>query len=166
MNNETLIRCLIRSSIQRAVTESVAALVVLIAFLRILLQSEVGSPQYFGCLLILVSTGFITGVVWSFSLSFQLLQSHPPTDVSFWREAFRAQARLLRCAPFWYCMPLCLGSLLFITPTIPTETMLSFILGTVFVSVFVGMSWLNRWVALQIEQSGRQLVAQLSNHTT
>ena len=73
MNNEKLIRNLIQGSIHRAVQETVAALIVLVAFVAILVKCNVGSPRYFGCLLILMGTGFIIGVVWSFALSFAML---------------------------------------------------------------------------------------------
>jgi hypothetical protein len=86
--------------------ESVAALIVLIAFGAILSQSAVGSARYYGCLLILVGTGFIASVVWSYALSYRLLRSHQAGDAGFWREAFHAQARLLRLVPLWYCAPI------------------------------------------------------------
>ena len=105
MNNDAVIRKLIRGSIQRAIQESVAALIVLIAFGAILPRSAVGSARYYGCLLILVGTGFIAGVVWSYALSYRLLRSHPAGDAGFWREAFHAQARLHRLVPLWYCAP-------------------------------------------------------------
>ena len=54
-------------------------------------------------MIILVGTGFIAGVVWSNALSRRLLRSHAPSDPGFWREAFHAQAKMLRPVPFWYC---------------------------------------------------------------
>lgn len=90
-------------------------------FGAILPQSAVGSARYSGWLLILVGTGFIAGVVWSYALSYQLLRSHPAGDVGFWREAFHAQARLLRLVPLWYCAPLGVGGILFIAPTAVEE---------------------------------------------
>lgn len=57
MNNEAAIRQLIRGSIQRAIQESVAALIVLVFFGAILPGSAVGSARYYGCLLILVGDG-------------------------------------------------------------------------------------------------------------
>ena len=92
MNNEELIRVLIRGSIKRAIQESAPAVFALVAFGAILAYSEVGSPRYYGCLIILVGTGFIAGVVWSYALSYQLLRSHAPSDSGFWREAFHAQS--------------------------------------------------------------------------
>src|SRR5688572_7381429 len=103
MNNESLIRNLIKGSIHRAIQESVAAVFVLVAFAALLQHSAVGSPRYYGCLLILVGTGFIAGVVWSFALSYRMLRTHAASDTSFWREAFASQARLLRWVPMWYC---------------------------------------------------------------
>ena len=81
MTNKELIRQLIKGSIQRAVQESVAAIIVMIGFAAILAHSEVGSPKYCGCRVILVSSGFIVGVVWSHALSYQLLSSHSPEDL-------------------------------------------------------------------------------------
>ena len=158
MNNEDLIRKLIKGSIQRAIQESVAALVVLIAFGAILQTCNVGSPRYYGCLLILVGAGFITGVVWSFALSYQMLRTHSASDVIFWREAFYSQAKLLRLAPLWYCAPLCAGGILFVAPPASGE-FLPFLVGTaVFGLVFAGITWLNRRAAACLDAQALQLV--------
>jgi hypothetical protein len=157
MNNEAAVRQLIRGSIQRAIQESVAALIVLIAFGAILPGSEIGSARYYGCLLILVGTGFIAGVVWSYALSYRLLRSHPAHDAGFWREAFHAQARLLRLVPLWYCAPLGVGGILFIAPTTAAESVPFLIVAAIFVAVFAGITWLNRRAALCIESAGMLL---------
>ncbi len=156
MNNEAVIRKLIRGSIQRAIQESVAALVVLIAFGTILPGIAVGSVRYYGCLLILVGTGFIAGVVWSYALSYQLLRSHPASDAGFWREAFHAQARLLRLVPLWYCAPLGAGGILFIAPTAGEFVPFLMLLG-IFIVVFAGVTWLNRRAAVCIENAAMLL---------
>src|SRR5688572_797199 len=121
MNNETLIRQLIRGSIQRAVQESIAAIAVVLFFGILLHYTSVGSTRFYGCLLILMGTAFVAGVVWSFALSPRLLQNHAASDTAFWREAFHSQARLLRWAPLWYCGPLGAGCLLFVATTAPEE---------------------------------------------
>src|SRR5262245_2498467 len=157
MNNEPIIRQFIRGSIQRAVQESVAALIVLIVFGAIVQGSAAGSATYYGCLLILIGTGFIAGVVWSNALSYRLLRSHPADDTGFWREAFQAQARLLRLAPYWYCAPIGVGLLLFIAPTTMAELVPFGIVGTIFMVVFAGIAWLNRRGAVCIEEAARQL---------
>jgi len=157
MNNEAAVRKLIRGSIQRAIQESVAAVIVLIVFGAILSRSTVGSPSYYGCLLILVGTGFIAGVVWSYALSYRLLRSHPAGDVDFWREAFHAQARLLRLAPLWYCAPLGVGGILFITPTAVAEPVPFLIFAGIFVVFFAGVAWLNRRAAACIDDAARLL---------
>lgn len=157
MSNEELIRKLIQGSIQRAVQESVAAAVVLVAFASILAHSEVGSPRYFGCLIILVSAGFITGVVWSHALSYQLLRSHAPGDIGFWREAFQAQAKLLRLVPLWYAAPICIGVVIFSAPTSPTELIPFSIAAAICAAVFAFVTMLNRRVADKIDESALQL---------
>jgi hypothetical protein len=157
MKNEALVRNLIRGSIQRAIQESVAALILLIAFGAILSQSAVGSPMFCGCLLILVGTGFIVGVVWSQALSFRLLRSHPASDAGFWCEAFHAQARLLRLVPLWYCVPLGLGGILFISPNAVEELIPFLMFAGIFIVVFTGITWLNRRAAVCIEDSARLL---------
>jgi len=157
MNNEAVIRKLIRGSIQRAIQESVAALIVLIAFGAILTQSAVGSARYYGCLLILVGTGFIAGVVWSYALSYQLLRSHPAGDAGFWREAFHAQARLLRLVPLWYCAPIGVGCILFIAPTAVEEFVPFLMVAGIFIVVFAGVIWLNRRAAVCIDDAARLL---------
>jgi hypothetical protein len=157
MNNEAVIRKLIRGSIQRAIQESVAALIVLVAFGAILPRSEVGSARYYGCLLILVGTGFIAGVVWSYALSYGLLRSHPAADAGFWREAFQAQARLLRLVPLWYCAPMGVGLILFIAPTAVEEFVPFLIVASIFIVVFAGVTWLNRTAAVCLDDGARLL---------
>ncbi|MBI1375619.1 MAG: hypothetical protein GC159_23155 [Phycisphaera sp.] len=156
-NNESLIRELIKGSIQRAIQESVAALVVLIAFAAILQHSAVGSPRYYGCLVILVGTGFIAGVVWSYALSFRLLRSHPASDVGFWREAFEVQAKLLRMAPLWYVAPVCAGALLFAAPTHPAEFTPFLMVAAIVAALFAFVTWLNRRAAHKIAEMGVRL---------
>ena len=157
MKNEAAVRNLIRGSIQRAILESIAALMVLIFFAVFLRGSEVGSPGYYGCLLILAGTGFIAGVVWSNALSYRLLRTHPASDVGFWREAFHAQARLLRLVPVWYCTPLGVGSLLFVAPTAGEELIPFLMVATIFVLVFTSIIWLNRKASICLEESADML---------
>ena len=152
MTNEKLIRKLIKGSIQRAIQESVAAVIVLIAFAAVLAHSDVGSPRYYGCLVILVGTGFIVGVVWSYALSYQLLKSHSPDDLGFWREAFHAQAKLLRLAPLSYCAPIGAGALLFVAPTYPAELLPFLPVAAFFAVVLTGVTILNRSAANKIEE--------------
>ena len=158
MNNEELIRKLIKGSIHRAIQESAAAVLVLIAFAVTLAQSEVGSPQYCGCLIILVATGFIAGVVWSYALSYQLLRSHSSSDVTFWREAFKAQAKLLRLVPLWYCAPICAGGLVFAAPTNVPELIPFSLVATIFIFLFAGVTMLNRREATRIDEMTSQLI--------
>jgi hypothetical protein len=157
MTNEELIRKLIKGSIQRAIQESMAAVIVLIAFAAILAHSDVGSPKYYGCLVILVSAGFIVGVVWSHALSYQLLKSHSPEDLGFWRAAFHAQAKLLRWVPLWYCVPIGAGALLFVAPTYPAELLPFLLVAAFFAAVLTGVTILNRSVANKIEEMASQL---------
>jgi hypothetical protein len=157
MNNEALIRKLIQGSIQRAIQESVAALIVLICFGAFLPGSVVGSARYYGCLLILVGAGFIAGVVWSYALSYRLLRSHPASDAGFWREAFYAQARLLRLVPLWYCLPLGVGGILFIAPKAVEELVPFLMVAGIFIIVFAGVIWLNRRASVCIEESAKLL---------
>jgi hypothetical protein len=158
MNNEDLIRKLIKGSIHRAIRESAAALFVLIAFGAILQHCNVGSPRYYGCLLILVGTGFIAGVVWSFALSYQMLRTHSASDTIFWREAFYSQARLLRFVPLWYCAPIFAGGILFVAPTVSWEILPFLMVTAMFGLVFAGVIWVNRWAAACIEDQALQLV--------
>ncbi len=156
-NQEELVRCLIKGTIQRAIRESVACVIVLVAFGAILQGCETGTPRYYGCLLILVATGFIAGVVWSFALSYQLLHNHPVSDSGFWREAFHSQARLLRLVPLWYLAPLCSGMVLFAAPQ-ESGTLLPFlVLACVAVAMFALLTWLNRVAAAWYEKQAAQL---------
>ena len=148
---ELAVQKLIRGTISRAWTESTACVIVLIAFAWILQSSETGSPRYYGCLLILVGTGFIAGVIWSFTLGYKLLESHPVSDLGFWRAAFQTQAKLLRLVPLWYCAPICSGILLCSAPDEPGKfgDFVAMALGTV--ALFAFCVWLNRRAASQLD---------------
>jgi hypothetical protein len=157
MNPAELIQKLIKNTIQRAMQESLAALIVIGAFGSFLHQAAVGSAEYYGCLIIMIGAGFIAGVLWSFALSYRLLRVHPATDTGFWQEAFQAQARLLRLVPLWYLAPLCTGLLLYAAPSKPeemgyfTQTLAEVAL------LFAGITWLNRHAAAKIEQDALAL---------
>lgn len=161
MNNEDAIRKLIRGSKQRAIQESVAALIVFIAFGAILPRQVAGSIGYYGGLLILVGIGVIVGVVWWHALSERLLREHPASDTGFWREEFRAQARMLRWVPLWYCAPLGVGGLLFIAPKSAAafaEERIPFLIAAgIFSLVFAGVIWLNRRAAAYLDAAAKQL---------
>ncbi|MFO0881077.1 MAG: hypothetical protein U0840_27455 [Gemmataceae bacterium] len=157
MNNEKVIQKLIHGSIQRAWQECAAAVLVIIAFTALLVSSAVGSPRFYGSLIILVGTGFIAGVVWSNALSFQLLRSHAPSEVEYWREVFQAQARLLRWVPLWYCAPICVGGIVMFAPTSSGELVLFLLNTTWFIAVFVGVTVLNRRGANKIDAMATQL---------
>lgn len=159
MTNEELVRGLVRSSNRRAITESVAAAIVVAVFLLFLGNIPSGSLRFYGCLVILIGTGFICGVVWSFALSYQLLRTHPASDTSFWREAFHSQARLLRYVPLWYLTPLFGGVLLFVAPTTPEEWWPFLILLPLFVVMFALVTHINRRAARSLETQAAALQA-------
>jgi len=96
MNIQRTVEKLIKSTIARAIRETAAGILVIFAFTYTLQHSLPGTARYYGCLLVLVSTAFVLGVIWSYTLSYHLLRTHPVTDSAFWRDAFAAQARLLR----------------------------------------------------------------------
>jgi hypothetical protein len=107
---------------------------------------------------VLVSTSFVLGVIWSYTLSYHLLRMHPPSDISFWREAFAAQARLLRLVPLWYLAPLCSGILLVFASAHAQFATVAFRIGFVGV-LFAAVTWLNRFAALKLEESAATLKA-------
>lgn len=154
---ELVIQDLIRGTISRAWTETTACGVVLLAFTRILLSTEAGSPRFYGCLLILIGTGFVAGVVWSFTLGYKLLESHPASDLGFWRAAFQTQAKLLRLVPFWYCAPLGLGIPLFFAPLEPGTLGIVGVMAAAIVALFAFIIWLNRQAADQLEKESLRL---------
>lgn len=159
MHKTHLIEKLIKASIQRAIQESLAALLVIVAFAYYLQLAAVGSPTYYGCLVIMIAAGFIAGVVWSFALSHRLLRAHPATDSAFWHEAFLAQARLLRWVPLWYLAPICTGLLLCAAP-VALEQWWLFLLALSFVAaLFAFATWLNRRAAVKIEQDAQAMIA-------
>ena len=157
MNNEARVSSLIRSSISRAIVESSAATIVLAAFAALLPGIPAGTPAYFGCLLIIAGAGFVAGVVWSHALSYHLLSSHPASDVSFWRAAFHAQARLLRLVPVWYCTPLALGCVLFVAPRSDAGQASFLLLSSMIVGGAVAVGWLNRSAARSIDEAASLL---------
>lgn len=157
MNNESLIRILIKCSIQRAIQESVAAVLVVIAFVVMLAYSETGSLKYYGCLIILVGTGFIAGVVWSYALSYRLLRTHASGDLGYWREMFQAQAKLLRLVPLWYCAPICAGCLVWAAPTSMEQLIPFGMVAPVIVAVCAYCTVVNRRGADRIDEMASQL---------
>ena len=158
MDKAEIIEKLIKGSIQRAVLESVAVVIILVAFTHHLQRAVTGSPQYYGCLIILIGSGFIAGVVWSYALSHRLLRVHPATDSTFWRGAFLAQARLLRLVPLWYLTPLCTGMLLFAAPTRPGEHESFLIMLPAVMVLCGGITWLNRRAAGQLVAAAQAFV--------
>ena len=124
---------------------------------RLLQGFVVGSPQYYGCLVILIGTGVIVGVVWSFALCESMLRSHPATETEFWRAEFDAQARLLRRVPLWYLTPILAGAALFAAPTSPADAIPFALMMTIIAAVFAYVTWLNRHAAAAIDEQASQL---------
>jgi hypothetical protein len=149
---------LIKGTIYRAVRETVAGVFVIFFCTYLLQHSEPGTSRYYGGLLGLVSTSFVLGVIWSYTLSYHLLRTHPASDTAFWREAFFAQARLLRLVPLWYLAPLC-SSMLLVFASAPGQfsAVAMRLLGLA--ALFAGVTWLNRAAAIKLEESAATLVA-------
>ena len=149
---------LIKGTIHRAIRETIAGLLVIFASTYELQHSSPGTARYYGCLLLLVSTSFVLGVIWSYTLSYRLLRSHPVSDTAFWREAFAAQARLLRLVPLWYLAPLGSG-LLLVFASAPGDfaSITARLAGLV--SLSAGVTWLNRVAAFKLEESAATLSA-------
>jgi hypothetical protein len=156
MDTQRTIPNLIRSTIQRAIRESAAGVLVIFAFTFILQHSSSGTARYYGCLLVLVSTSFVLGVIWSYTLSYHLLRTHPVSDTAFWREAFVVQARLLRLVPLWYLAPLCSGILLVVASS-PGQFALVALRIVLVGALFAGITWLNRAAAIKLEESAATL---------
>ena len=159
MKTEQTIANLIKATVHRAIRESIAGLLVIFAFAYFLQHALPGTARYYGCLLILVSTPFVLGVMWSHTLSYQLLRTHSASDSAFWQEAFTAQARLLRSVPVWYLAPLCSGMLLVFVSAAPSHFL--YVAGNILVvaALFGGVTWLNRVAAAKIEESAATLPA-------
>jgi len=159
MKTEQTIANLIKATIHRAVRESIAGVLVILAFAYLLQQALPGTARYYGSLLILVSTPFVLGVIWSHTLSYHLLRTHSASDSAFWQEAFTAQVRLLRSVPLWYLAPLCSGMLLVFVSAAPGH--FTYVAGNIVVvaALFGGVTWLNRASAAKIEESAATLAA-------
>ena len=158
MNTQQTIANLIKSTIHRAVRESVAGVLAVFAFTYLLQLSVADTARYYGCLLVLVSTSFVLGVIWSHTLSYHLLRTHPACDTSFWQEAFAAQARLLRLVPLWYLAPLCSGILL-VFASAPGDFASVTIRLCVLGALFSGVTWLNRTAAIKLDKNAATLTA-------
>lgn len=159
MKKDQTIAKLIQATIHRAIRESVVGVLVILAFAYLLQHALPGTARYYGCLLILVSTPFVLGVIWSHTLSYRLLRTHSASDGSFWQEAFAAQARLLRSVPSWYLAPLCSGMLLVLASAASGH--FARLVGNILVVaiLFGGVTWLNRAAAVKIEESAATLMA-------
>ena len=158
MNTQQTIANLIKSTIHRAIRESAAGVLVILAFTYSLQHSVPGTARYYGCLLVLVSAAFVLGVIWSYTLSYHLLRTHPANDSPFWREAFNAQARLLRLVPIWYLAPLWSGILLVFASApgqFSSVVMRIVLLG----ALSAGVTLLNRAAANKLEESAATLKA-------
>lgn len=157
MQKQERIEQLAKDTFRRAVRESVACVFVLIASAYFLQHASVGSAKYYGYLLTLVSTGFILGVVWTFTISRRLAQKHSATDTVFWREAFETQARLLRYVPLWYAAPLTTGTILVIAPTSATEFTVFLWKLAVVGAIFAGVTYLNKMSAEGLEADAKEM---------
>ncbi|HSK74148.1 MAG TPA: hypothetical protein VK892_20780 [Pyrinomonadaceae bacterium] len=157
MQRQERIEKLAKDTFHRAVRESIAGVFVLVAFAYFLQNAPVGSAKYYGCLLILVSTGFILGVVWAFTISRRVVDRHPATDSLFWREAYETQAKLLRFVPLWYAAPLTSGAILFIAPTSANEFAVFLLQLAIVGAVFAGVTYLNKTAAEGLEAEAKEL---------
>ena len=109
--------------------------------------------------MILVASGFIAGVVWSFALSYRMLRAHAVEDSAFWREVFHAQSRLLRLVPLWYLAPICSGVLLFAAPSDRGGFAFFLVMLALVAAMFAGITWLKRVVAVDVDESARAFAA-------
>lgn len=157
MQTQERIEQLAKNTFRLAVRESIACVFVLIAFAYFLQHAPMGSAKYYGCLLTLVSTGFILGVVWAFTISHRVVDRHPATDSLFWREAFETQAKLLRFVPLWYAAPLTSGAILFIAPTSANEFAFFLLQLAIVGAVFAGVVYLNKTAAEKLEAEAKEL---------
>ncbi len=158
MQNQELIEKLAEDTFWRAVRETIAGVFVLIMSAYFLQHAPIGSAKYYGCLLSIVSIGFILGVVWAFTISCRVVDRHPAKDSVFWREAFETQAKLLRFVPLWYAAPLTTGVILSIAPTSADEFAFFLMKFVVVGVVFAGVFYLNKTAADGLEAEAKQFV--------
>lgn len=157
MQKQERIKKLAKDTFRRAVGESIACVFVLIAYAYFLQHAPIGSAKYYGCLIVLVSAGFIIGVVWAFTISRQIAQTHTAEDSFYWREAFKTQAKLLRFVPLWYIAPMTTGIILFIAPT-STDEFASFLLNLIIIGIVcAGITYFNKTGADQLEMQAQEI---------
>ncbi len=158
MQMQEQIEKLATATFWRAVRETIAGVFVLIMSAYFLQHAPIGSAKYYGCLLSIVSIGFILGVVWAFTISRRVVDRHPATDSAFWREAFETQAKLLRFVPLWYAAPLTTGVVLSIAPTSAGEFAFFLLKLAVVGVIFAGVVCLNKTAADGLETEAKQFV--------
>ncbi len=156
MQNQELIEKLAEDTFWRAVRETIAGVFVLIMSAYFLQHAPIGSAKYYGCLLSIVSIGFILGVVWAFTINRRVVDRHPAADSAFWREAFETQAKLLRFVPLWYAAPLTTGVILSIAPTSAGEFAFFLLKLAVVGVVFAGVIYSNKTAADGLEAEAKQ----------
>lgn len=151
MSRSELIRSLISGSRQRAIQETVAALLVIVFFSGFLLNGSTTSVMGAGCALIVAAAVGIVVVVWAFALSDRSLAKHPPDDTAHWLPIFHSQARLLRWVPLWYAGPICLGGWLFMLPSAFGVPVGLAAITLSWIGFLAGLTALNRRAAGKIE---------------
>jgi hypothetical protein len=151
---EIAIRDVVTESNQRAWRESITCILGVVGVAWAIQHVEVGSTRHYACLVLLVSIGFIAGIVWAFSITRGMLESHPADDERFWNAAFRSQATLLRYAPLWYATPICVAVLLFAVPgnSGSEGVAISIAAAIATIGVFTLVTYLNRKCAARLDR--------------
>lgn len=158
MTRLELIRCLISGSRQRAIQETVAAVLVVVFFSGFLVTGPVATVMGAGCALIVAGAMAIVAIVWAFALGEKALRGHPCDDTAHWLPVFYSQARLLRWVPLWYAGPICLGGWLFMAPSVTGLPVGLAVISALWLGLFAGLTMLNQRAAARIESMALALV--------
>lgn len=155
MSTTTTIDSLARSTLKRAIRESLIGVVLMGYFAYNLQFVASGTPRFYGSLLIIASTGFALGVIWSYVIGAHTLRIHPASDKIFWREAFLAQSKLLKAVPLWYLAPILTGVIIFALPTngISYSEFLTMLATCGIISATT--TWLNRKASAKLEEQAQ-----------
>jgi|GEM_PF-4558306 len=165
---------LIRASRQRAMRETLAAIVVIAVAIYLTGTTPVFSVAYFGCMILIYACSHIISKVREYKLPQDNLVTHPVTNRGFWRGTYQEQAALLSRVPLWYLAPLFVGISLYFAPTasdmgIGTGTeqtkIFSEIIGflaieTVLLIVFASIMKLNHKAARELRDEAQALLAE------
>jgi hypothetical protein len=112
MDTDAQVEELIRVIRSRNRREIAVCVILLVVFGLLATRDPFGSLKFYGHVLFLLGTLFVTGALWFVASLRGELDSHPASDIDYWSAEMLRQARLLRWVPVWYLGPFVPGTAL------------------------------------------------------